>query len=585
MTDPLHLSGLAGSLTWPAHVYCTGVVAYTTISDIRNMGSSFGRQYWLFKIQESRYLFWGMCHKACSPGGLNLDQKPKVISEAIVDALCQIYSILQDKEKLATRYGLKRVDDVLPPAVSLIRRESERQQNMVTRLHRGSSLLQKMQWVVSDHGKFAELTQQLTGLIDTLHEMLPVPSGTWVDDAITAQTLADTLINAGGVQPNGAALSLPTPPSGDLPGLRDSIAAFAMATNREEVENSTSVQRPAAPRFLIDVQGLAIQDQRVIRNTAPELRAWARPIHVDPLSRHDILLIEWREYDLGRGQQSKVDLQLRLEALVKMLRERPRSDSFRVFDCLGYFIDNTAPRFGLTFGLPSDYSLGRDPAPMSLFEVLSGYPNNPPYLGDRFRLAYLLAESLHALHSTCWLHKSICSRNILLFRRNQQAVQGILCRPVSLENPYFTGFALSRPDGPASDSSLTAPLEEVAIYRHKDVQGSGGRAISKYRAIYDIYSLGMVLLEIGTWRTIASVCPRHPPPGYDFLEFLLKDVVPTLGVGRGENYMNVVRKCLEGSLGNLAGFDQTEYDNMTYKDNVREALLWEVVNVLRECRV
>jgi hypothetical protein len=584
MADPFSVSGLLmGGLTFPAQLFSSGVVAYTTISDVRNMGSSFGKQYWLFKIQESRYLFWGTCHKACSPGGLDLDQMPGIIREAIVNALVQINSLLEDKDRLATRYGLQRVGDIQPTELSLIRRESQRQQNMVTRLHRGSSLLRKVQWVVRDQGRFAELTQQLTGLINALYEMLPVPAGPWVGDTITAQTLADTLINGGGMNPIGGSQGLPNPQPGEL---QQAITATLTASNREQVENSTMPLQPVASGFSIDVQRLEFPDQSRTKNTAPHLRSWARQKHVDPLSGPDFLLIEWRQYDLKGGEKSKVDLQARIEALVKMLREKPRSDSFRVFDCLGYCMDNSAPRFGITFRLPSDYNLERDSVPMSLFEVMTDYPKDIPYLGDRFGLAYLLAESVHALHTTGWLHKSICSRNVLLFRKNlHPAVPGISHRPVSLETPYFTGFALSRPDGPATDSSLTAPILEVAIYRHMDVQGSGGRAISRYRAIYDVYSLGMVLLEIGTWQTIQSFYPRGAASDFDFGRLLLQKVVPRLGVSMGENYMNAVRKCLEGSFERLAGFNQNEYSSMSYKDNVRQGLLWEVVNVLRECRV
>ena len=587
MTDAFTLAGLTGNLSNAGHLFSTGVIAYTTISDVRNMGSSFGRQYWLFKVQESRYLFWGMCHKACNPEGLSLDQMPAIVRDAIVNTLVQINSLLQDQDTLATRYGLQRIADIQPTDVSLIRRESQRQQNMVSRLHRSSSLLRRLQWVVRDHGQFAELTTQLASLVDALHEFLPVPTGPWVDDAITAQTLADTLINTGGgANPVRVDLKLPTPPPGNLARLQQAISAIAEGSNRENIENSATFLLPMASNFLIDPHQLQIQDQSILRNATPDLRAWAQPRQTDPLSRNGFLMIEWRQYVLGDGGQPKRDLQARIEALVRMMREKPRSDSFRVLECLGYFLDDSSPRFGLTFRLPSSYSLGRDPAPMSLFDVLNNYPNDIPYLGDRFRLAYLLAESIHALHSICWLHKSICSRNILLFHRNRYpAVPGISQRPVSLEAPYFTGFALSRPDSPAVDSSLIAPLEEVAIYRHRDVQGAGGRAISRYRAIYDVYSLGIVLVEIGTWRTIQRFYPRAPAPDFDFARYLVQNVLPRIGVSMGENYMNVVRKCLGGSFERLTGFNQNEYNSMSYKNSVREGLLWEVVSVLRDCRV
>jgi hypothetical protein len=97
--------------------------------------------------------------------------------------------------------------------------------------------------------------------------------------------------------------------------------------------------------------------------------------------------------------------------------------------------------------------------------------------------------------------------------------------------------------------------------------------------------MGIVLLEIGTWKPVQSFHPKGAASNFDFSALLLRNVVPTLGVAMGENYMNVVRKCLEGSFGRLAGFDQSEYESVVYMDNVRQGLLWEVVRVLQDCRV
>lgn len=413
--------------------------------------------------------------------------------------------------------------------------------------------------------------------------MLHVPEGPWVGDTITAQIITDTLLNRRGP---GHANPLQEMRSSGVSGVQQVSRAVSAAENREQCENSPLPLQPTPQSrdLSLDIQQLVFPNEHFIRNAASDVRSWA---HVNTFSGQDFLVVEWREYDPRRGEDSKAALQARIEGLVRMLKEKPRSDSFRVFDCVGYFLDNAKPRFGITFRFPTDYRLQQDPAPMSLFEM-TGYSKDVPYLGELFRLAYLLAESLHGLHAAGWLHKSICSRNILLFRLNQQpAIPGRLKRPVSLESPYFTGFAMSRPDGPAIDSSLTAhpgDLLEFAIYRHVEVQGLGGRAISRYRSIYDIYSLGIVLLEIGTWQTVGTLYPSNPAPNFNFSQLLLQKVVPLLGGQMGENYMNVVRKCLEGNFGRLSGFTPDDYESLSYKDNVRQGLLWEVVNVLRECR-
>lgn len=580
----MSVSGMVvAGLTFPSQLFSSGVVAYTTISQVRNMGSSFGTWYWLFKFQESRYIIWGMSHNACSPGGLNESQMPNIVYQTVVQSLVQINTVLEDKNNLCKRYGLKDIGEIEPVEVPLIRRESMRQQNMVKRLQKSSSLFRKVQWAVQDQSRFAELVQQLTELINTLYEMLPVTGGPLLGDTIAAETLADTLINRGWGGVEG--LQQTTHPH--LQELREMERAMNTAAHREATENPTLVQHFTPSRnLLLNMQQLDFFDSRSIPNSAPHIRSWARPKQNNPFSGAD-LVVEWRKYDPQRGREAqKATLQKRIEALVMMLKEKPRTDSFRVLDCIGYFEDNSDTRFGLTFRLPSHYSPQRDLAPTTLFDTISAHPENAAYLGDRFRLAYILAESVHALHATGWLHKSISSHNILLLQQKNShpAPSGNQQRPPSLQNPYFTGFATSRPDDPNEYSSQTAADREMALYCHPDVQGSESQRVAGYRAIYDIYSLGLVLIEIGTWRTLTRWSPKVACSNLEFKKRLLDKVVPFLGASMGENYMIAVRKCLEGSFERLAGFSEDEYNSADYKNNVRLGLLWEVVTILRDCR-
>ncbi|OCK78210.1 hypothetical protein K432DRAFT_260738, partial [Lepidopterella palustris CBS 459.81] len=166
-------------------------------------------------------------------------------------------------------------------------------------------------------------------------------------------------------------------------------------------------------------------------------------------------------------------------------------------------------------------------------------------LGERFQLAGFLAESLYELHASRWLHKSINSHNILFFQYDAQRIlDQQLSSPVSLANPYFTGFALARPDDPNPDTDKIAPDTDVGIYRHPDVQGLSGRPIAQYHCLHDIYSLGAVLLEIGTWCPLSTFY-QTGQSGPAFRDRLLQRKVPLLGISMGENYMAAVRKCLD----------------------------------------
>jgi len=70
-----------------------------------------------------------------------------------------------------------------------------------------------------------------------------------------------------------------------------------------------------------------------------------------------------------------------------------------------------------------------------------------------------------------------------------------------------------------------------------------------------------------------SFYPREAGNNFDFTKPLLEREVPRLGVSMGKNYMNIVRKCLEGSFEGVSGFNEGEYDSMAYKESVRQGLL------------
>lgn len=122
------------------------------------------------------------------------------------------------------------------------------------------------------------------------------------------------------------------------------------------------------------------------------------------------------------------------------------------------------------------------------------------------------------------------------------------------------------------------------MYRHPDVQGFSGGAVALYQPEYGIYSLGIVLLEIGTWLRAESLC-RENISGPDFKDLLLTRYVPMLGPSVGKQYMIAVQKCLDGRFDGLHGFQREERNLEDYKLNLQRSFYWEVVKVLGECRV
>ena len=95
---------------------------------------------------------------------------------------------------------------------------------------------------------------------------------------------------------------------------------------------------------------------------------------------------------------------------------------FRVLPCLGVFRDRKASRFGFIFQPPSYIeqipgfksakgAMTGPRMPKTLHDLLGHAPQqgqtttNIIPLGDRFRLARSLAQSLYAMHAVEWVHK------------------------------------------------------------------------------------------------------------------------------------------------------------------------------------
>ncbi|KAJ4349867.1 uncharacterized protein N0V89_008486 [Didymosphaeria variabile] len=227
-----------------------------------------------------------------------------------------------------------------------------------------------------------------------------------------------------------------------------------------------------------------------------------------PHARKTSVWIEWKTYEPPPFQPTGPDPKIleRVKALAALLKENNRTDQFRAPHCLGYFQDINEEtgedhcRFGLVFEKPA--SAHPSTRPMSLHTLLTSKDIDMPSLTDRIALMRLLSETLERLHAVNWLHKGLRSSNILFFSD---------CGPaeVNYADPFVSGFDYSRPA--MNDDMTEKPPENASadIYRHPRVQGSGLREssspLSSYKKSYDLYALGVILLEIAYWKPIDAI--------------------------------------------------------------------------------
>ncbi|KAJ6256192.1 prion-inhibition and propagation-domain-containing protein [Drechslerella dactyloides] len=302
-----------------------------------------------------------------------------------------------------------------------------------------------------------------------------------------------------------------------------------------------------APRYrhLLRRVRIAVLDNRKWRRSKPfdlktyeDLRALGRTILIPLASRLNTVMA-----DSGENLTVIIEVENRLaskEASVERWLEDETIENWR----LAHFKPRRDPKVKMS-GIEDGEALsvtGR-----------TGVGRRPHFTVDfrpllQHNLNTNLASALLLLHSSKWLHKNICSQNIIFFKpRSRGSPRFDMSH---FREPYLTGFSHSRPDNPGEASMERPRADQLDFYRHPDFQKGHSR-------LNDIYSLGVVLFEISEWKSMKKLRDENKRHGLelkdeaDVRSFLLKHC----GAGKrlrgrmGDVYASVVLLCLNGDLG------------------------------------
>ncbi|KAL8679201.1 MAG: hypothetical protein Q9186_004498 [Xanthomendoza sp. 1 TL-2023] len=204
------------------------------------------------------------------------------------------------------------------------------------------------------------------------------------------------------------------------------------------------------------------------------------------------IIVDWRlcRDDSWRRQNPKAFRQ-RTESLTKVLNSDLKALNCGVLHCIGY-LDQTTTVTGYAFKAPPDTKPGQKP--VTLHQLLSNItkPSEVPDLGDRFELAKALVSTVFEILNLGWLHKNIQPKNVLFWPKPGTT-------ELNLSKPYLVGFDISRPNHPGEVSEKPLADPDDDIYRHPLYRAHGSHS---FLASYDMYSLGIMLFEIGIWRNV-----------------------------------------------------------------------------------
>ncbi len=256
------------------------------------------------------------------------------------------------------------------------------------------------------------------------------------------------------------------------------------------------------------------------------------------------IIVDWRgcQDDTWR-KENPAAFRRRTENLTKILNTDLRPLGISVLHCVGY-LDQNINVTGYVFRIPQDAQPGQ--IPVTLHQVLTRTtkPNDIPDLGERFDLAKALISTVFEIHNIGWMHKNINSKNVLFWPKANTKDEP------NLRKPYLIGFDISRPNQPGEVSEKPLSRPEDDIYRHPYYKGQHARS---FQPSFDMYSLGIMLYEIGLWRNVAqqrqssgsrpSVQTYNSDP--DFIEkMVMSGPISDLKRYMGIRYGDAVKACL-----------------------------------------
>jgi hypothetical protein len=213
-----------------------------------------------------------------------------------------------------------------------------------------------------------------------------------------------------------------------------------------------------------------------------------------------------------------------------------------------YMYDFPGRRF--VFAQTAPYRVGS----MNALETLldrSPFPRVYAPLDQRLKVAYKLAEAVFFLHAAGFVHKNITSLSVAILEKAERYCK--ITFPFSIGDPYLMGFDIIR------TSDMATKLEGAGLGENRPLVSTGstwsfevfqhpdrllGAKSERYVKNYDIYSLGVVLLQIGRWEPMKIITAKWSSDPLTWREGLIEECMG-LEARVGARYQKVVAWCLD----------------------------------------
>lgn len=435
----------------------------------------------------------------------------------IADLLKRIHELISDVTHIGNDYGLILLDEdggLKPKTLiiqmrrslrttlassnaqsklgQLVQREALRQEISVKS---ETTVTQRLSWAIRDKKRFSRFVDLLEIHVNGLHKLLP--------DAERKE-----------IQQNETRFGLQVVEElSDTESLSQLENGQSVYQGSSQIDVSCLAQWKAIAINKVSTNGFGVLQGEGLRvgSLEPSERTKVRFLKRGRVDTDSCYLFEKKEYDTNITDTEKDLLKERVRKLVTLLSNHPAQTHLHTLEAVDYMEDPEFHCWWIVFRFPSLMigPFSNDSEPISLRQLYS-LTWKPP-LEQRYALAKRLAITFTKLYGSDWMHKGINSSNIIFPQlHNEEYNQSFR----SLDSALIQGFAYSRQrtETQTIDRGKVLGDLESAIYRHPNYQGE---AASGYKIHYDIYSLGLVFLEIAMWAPVMSLLaasPKRKPP-------------------------------------------------------------------------
>ncbi|KAK4450347.1 hypothetical protein QBC34DRAFT_437583 [Podospora aff. communis PSN243] len=523
-------SGIIGAVSLgmqTAQLFGTCLQKYENLLEAFDMESDLSVMRCRLEIEMQRFRLWGDVAKVSQSNNVGV---PVGQAQTVLSALRCIEDIFAGRDPIIKRYE-----------------EGPSNQTPGTQVEPESTafgvLVRRARWVLSDKKRLESTVHDIKAINDSLFSLLNE-----ANQRQATQAFQELAIHVLGTENRSRIEALAASTAGSYADIHALASLKALKLAGDGTKTTENTPLPSLPTGLDSLK----PHQKWLDLPLGGLDAWGREVRM--LDREPVVL-EWRRLPKDAKKKSLAISKVRW--LVPFLSQAAEIPDLRALDFAGTTLDLSTEYMATVFKYPqTGSSLGMEPT--SLHQILGASERSKylPSLNTRFALAVSLSKAVLQLHTCGWLHKSISSGNILFFypETSDGGKKQASAAEADLESPYLQGYGYARvesagrTDADAAFSETVSTHRAAAHYRHPNTFESGERR-TKFKKIYDIYSLGVVLLEIGLWTTCSPPASDFSTPQTVRQTLIDKYLNGYLAYRMGTTFQDVVRTCLLGSFG------------------------------------